>query len=167
VVSEGGTRKRVRRPGTKRVTGKEGSPREEEWLVTTMRGLVPSDKLLCTCLHPLSSLSLSSPLPSSSSSLTFCLHSATADLKELLDTLVLFGHMTEAKELHAALAALVELVNSTADMLDDSECLYVQRRRARAARKVRIISSSSLHHGVRHHGSLSHRALIPSSSSSG
>ena len=48
VISEGGTRRRVRRPGTKRVTGKEGSPREEEWLVTTMRGLVPSDKLLCT-----------------------------------------------------------------------------------------------------------------------
>jgi hypothetical protein len=99
--------------------------------------------------------------------LTLCLRSTTADLKELLDTLVLFGHMTEAKELHAALAALVELVNSTADMLDDSECLYVQRRRARAARKVRIISSS-LHH---HHGSLSlslsHRALISSSSSSG
>jgi len=46
VVSEGGTRKRVRRPATKRVTGKEGSPHEEEWLVTTMRGLIPSEKLL-------------------------------------------------------------------------------------------------------------------------
>ncbi|ELR18862.1 elongator complex protein 1, putative [Acanthamoeba castellanii str. Neff] len=105
VISEGGTRRRVRRPGTKRVTGKEGSPREEEWLVTTMRGLVPSDKLL-------------------------------SDMKELLDTLVLFGHMAEAKDLHATLAALVALINSSADMLDDSECLYVQRRKARAARKA-------------------------------
>ena len=57
-------------------------------------------------------------------------------MKELLDTLVLFGHMAEAKDLHATLAALVALINSSADMLDDSECLYVQRRKARAARKV-------------------------------
>lgn len=105
VVSEGGTRKRVRRPATKRVTGKEGSPHEEEWLVTTMRGLIPSEKLL-------------------------------GDMRELLEALVLFGHISEARSLHAVIAGLVGLVNSAAEMLDDTECLYVQRRKARAARKA-------------------------------
>lgn len=57
-------------------------------------------------------------------------------MKELLEALVLFGHMKEANALHANIAAFVGLINSSTEMLDDSECLYVQRRKARAARKV-------------------------------
>jgi len=57
-------------------------------------------------------------------------------MRELLEALVLFGHISEARSLHAVIAGLVGLVNSAAEMLDDTECLYVQRRKARAARKV-------------------------------
>ncbi|KAL6043697.1 Elongator complex protein 1 [Balamuthia mandrillaris] len=44
VVSEGGTKRRSGRQRRKKVTGREGGPHEEEWLVTTLSNLIPSEK---------------------------------------------------------------------------------------------------------------------------
>ncbi len=76
----------------------------------------------------------------SSSHTNYC---CAADMKELLETLVLFGHMDEARTLHAALKAYTSLLDSTAEPLDDSNCVFVQRKKKEQQQQQQRAEASS------------------------
>jgi hypothetical protein len=97
--------------GKIRLSGREGSPHEEEYLVITMRSYVPSAKRLGT--RSLSLLFLSNVV---GLLVSVCLTPAE-DIRSLLTALLFFGCMDKATMLQSQLSSFIDLVNSASQLL--------------------------------------------------